>query len=189
MFIGSMRVYTSNISSTISCFWHFYAIPLVHKKPTHHQMKKNLLILTAILSFGLLSKAGQPASETDYSVYFEKAYQQYSSIPRGVLEAVAFTNTHIQNITHDATTEESCAGLPLYYGVMGLVKDGKNYFRNNLVTVSQMSGISEQEIMSSPEKNIMAYAAAYAQTQSNFSGGGLLRNGQGEIGQIGRAHV
>src|SRR6185503_846356 len=44
-----------------------------------------------------------------------------------------------------------------------------------------MSGISEQEIISSPEKNILAYAAAYAQEQNNFSAGGLLRNGKGQI--------
>ena len=145
-------------------------------------MKKTLLILAVTLGIaeGTFSQQAK-ISNTDFSAYFEKAYGQYPSIPRGILEAVSFTNTHVQHITHDVTTAESCVGLPMYYGVMGLVLDGKNYFRNNLTTISQLSGIPEQEIISSPEKNIMAYAAAYAQEQNNFSAGGLLRNGKGEI--------
>ena len=56
----------------------------------------------------------------------------------------------------------SCVGLPQAYGVMGLIANGKNYFRNNLVTVSQLSGYSIDDIVNSPEKNIKAYAKAYA---------------------------
>ena len=133
-------------------------------------MKKTFLFLLAIPAIAF-SQQNKSISTEDYSVSFEKAYQQYPSVPRGVLEAVAYTNTHIQNITHNPNDEESCVGLPKYYGVMGLVADGKNVFRNNLSTVSQMSGISEKDIINDSEKNILAYAAAYAQAQNK-----LLKN-------------
>ena len=51
--------------------------------------------------------------------------------------------------------------MPRAYGLMGLVKDGKNYFRENLHLVSKLSGISEAEILQSPEKNVLAYAKAF----------------------------
>ena len=51
--------------------------------------------------------------------------------------------------------------MPRAYGLMGLVKDGKNYFRENLHLVSELSGISEAEILESPEKNVLAYAKAF----------------------------
>ena len=51
--------------------------------------------------------------------------------------------------------------MPRAYGLMGLVKDGKGYFRENLYRVSELSGISEAEILESPEKNVLAYAKAF----------------------------
>ncbi len=44
---------------------------------------------------------------------------------------------------------------------MGLTLDGKNYFSNNLVYVSDLSGISTNLIISDPQKNILAYASAF----------------------------
>ncbi len=100
-----------------------------------------------------------------YTSYFDEAYQQYPEIPRGLLEAVAFTNTHFNHITHVAGEEESCVGMPKAYGVMGLILDGKNYFNSNLELVSRLSGYSIQEIISDPEKNILAYAKAFSSEQ------------------------
>ncbi|MEI8137844.1 MAG: N-acetylmuramoyl-L-alanine amidase, partial [Bacteroidota bacterium] len=60
----------------------------------------------------------------------------------------------------------SCIGYPRTYGVMGLVLDGKNYFRNNLSRVAQLSGFSEIDIISSPEISVLAYAKAFSQLQS-----------------------
>jgi len=91
--------------------------------------------------------------------YFDNAYVLYPQVPRGILEAVSFTMTRFYHV--DSTGEESCIGLPRVYGVMGLTLNGKNYFRNNLITVSEKSGISINEIINNPEKNIKAYAAAY----------------------------
>ena len=53
---------------------------------------------------------------------------------------------------------------------MGLVLEGKNYFRNNLLRVAQLSGYSEKEIISSPEISVLAYAKAFnvLQVQKNI---------------------
>lgn len=103
-----------------------------------------------------------------FQPFFESAYQAHTSIPKGVLEAVAFTNSHFNHITHAPGDPESCVGMPKYYGVMGLVADGKNYFRANLPLVSQLSGYSAEDIIFSPEKNILAYARAYEQAQKSL---------------------
>jgi hypothetical protein len=55
---------------------------------------------------------------------------------------------------------------------MGLIADGKNYFRNNLSLVSELSGFSEEAIKQDPETSIIAYAAAFNALQikhNNFS--------------------
>jgi hypothetical protein len=101
-----------------------------------------------------------------YVAYFDEAYLQHPEIPRGLLEAVAFNNTHFNHVTHFDGEEGSCVGLPKAYGVMGLILDGQNYFRNNLEMISTLSGYSVQEIISSPEKNILAYAKAFSSVLS-----------------------
>lgn len=93
-----------------------------------------------------------------YEAAFRLAYRQYPNVPKGVLEAVAFTQsrfTHLQN------QDQSCIGYPATYGVMGLIENGKGYFRNNLVSVAQLSGYSVNDIKTDPEKSILAYAKAF----------------------------
>ena len=89
---------------------------------------------------------------------FSKAYIQYTDVPKGILEAVAFTTTRINHITN---ATKSCVGVPKVYGVMGLTLNGQGYFKNNLKYVSKISRISIDEIIANPEKNILAFAAAF----------------------------
>lgn len=136
-------------------------------------MKKTLLLFLALpfiafaqqqntgISLLQQTATGLKFQEPDYSAYFQEAYDQNPNIPRGVLEAVAYGNTHIFHVVHNPGDIENCMGLPVAYGVMGLTLDGKNYFNNNLVTVSGLSGISTSLIINSPEKNILAYASAF----------------------------
>jgi hypothetical protein len=97
-----------------------------------------------------------------YIPFFENAYIQFPTVPRGVLEAVAFTSTHFNHLTHTADEAGSCIGMPKAYGVMGLILDGKQYFNNNLEKISILSGYSVQQILEDPEINILAYAKADA---------------------------
>lgn len=94
-----------------------------------------------------------------YSLYFNEAYERYPNIPRGVLEAIGFINTRLN---HRNNTNESCTGLPQTYGVMGLMLDGNGYFKNNLISISELSGISIENIKNNPKDNILAFASAYS---------------------------
>ncbi len=98
-----------------------------------------------------------------YQQEFDQAYAQYPSVPRGMLEAVAYTQTHIQHLS--SNEEFSCSGLPQAIGVFGLSVDPSGYFRNNLQLVAQLSGLSEQDIIDDAETHIIAYAKSLAQLQ------------------------
>lgn len=133
-------------------------------------MKKTLTLAFA-LCFAFLAQARKtdPMASNPYQTSFNKAYALYPIIPRGTLEAVAYTNTRFEHLTHASPGNESCIGIPEAYGVMGLTADGKNYFRENLKTVAKLSGFSTQEIITSPEKCILAYAAAFQSVYKNQS--------------------
>lgn len=90
---------------------------------------------------------------------FNEAYEIYPTIPRGLLEGVAFAQTRL---VHLSGNNEGCIGLPQVAGVMGLTENGQGYFNNNLIYVSTLSGFTIHEIKSDPRKNILAYANAYS---------------------------
>ena len=98
--------------------------------------------------------------------FFHEAYLLYPSVPRGVLEAVAFTYTRFVHLTPPDSQEED--GVPNTYGLMGLTLDGRGFFRDNLQSVSELSGFSVEAIVTSPRDNVVAYAAAYAALQQQF---------------------
>ncbi|MBU0764462.1 MAG: N-acetylmuramoyl-L-alanine amidase, partial [Bacteroidetes bacterium] len=127
-------------------------------------MKKLLPIFASLLLacniFSQTVKEYEQEIALRYSDFFEEAYQIYPGIPSGMLEAIAYTNTRIRHVNPDAE-EPGCTGLPASWGVMGLVGDGKGYFRNNLATVADLSGYTITEIKSSPRINILAYAASF----------------------------
>ena len=97
-----------------------------------------------------------------YANHFEEAYQLYPNVPRGILESVAYNHTHIRHI-QPAQEAPSCIGLPASYGVMGLVLEGQDYFRNNLLSIAENTIYTESQIIKSPRYNILAYAEAYQQ--------------------------
>ena len=119
-------------------------------------MKRITILLVLLLIIGMTAKA-----QEQYKLAFAEAYQTCPDIPRGLLEAVSFTNTHCHHLTDANYFNDSPDAMPRAYGLMGLVKDGKGYFRENLHLVAELSGISEKEILESPEKNVLAYAKAF----------------------------
>lgn len=118
-------------------------------------MKHFIKILLFFLAMPLmvLSQNHKPA--------FDAAYTACPDIPQGLLEAISFTNTHCNHLTDANYFHDGPEAMPRAYGLMGLVKDGKNYFRENLHLVAELSGISEAEILENPEKNVLAYAKAF----------------------------
>lgn len=106
---------------------------------------------------------------TGFSQYFNafhSAYDQHSEIPKGVLEAVSWSNTRMYHLTGNET--ESCSGIPKALGVMGLFEDGRNYFRENARLVEQLSGMSIEQQLASPANQILAYAAAFSAVYTNY---------------------
>ena len=122
---------------------------------------KRLFVFFALSLWLPLFGLAQNAELQKYKSAFETAYEACPDIPRGLLEAISFTNTHCNHLTDDNYFNDGPDAMPRAYGLMGLVKDGKNYFRENLHIVSELSGISEMEILGSPEKNVLAYAMAF----------------------------
>jgi len=115
------------------------------------------LVISILLGTTVFS---QTISSNNFAAEFEAAYLAYPEIPRGILEGVAYAQTRITHITGN---NEGCIGLPQVSGVMGLTENGQGYFKNNLMTVSETSGFSVNEIKINPQTNIMAYAMTYVE--------------------------
>lgn len=132
-------------------------------------MRKLLLIVATIFSLQSFSNSvGELLITNPFDVSFRKAYNLNPSIPKGVLESVAFSQSRFVHLG-TSTQEPSCIGYPTTHGVMGLIEDGKGYFRNNLVYVSQLSGYSISDIKTDAEKSILAYAKAFSVLQNQLS--------------------
>ena len=125
-----------------------------------YAMRRLLLLVALSLLFFKVGLA-QNNELQKYKSAFEVAYEACPDIPKGLLEAISFTNTHCHHLTDANYFHDGPDAMPRAYGLMGLVKDGKNYFRENLHLISELSGISEAEILQSPEKNVLAYAKAF----------------------------
>ncbi len=120
-------------------------------------MKK--LLFVVICTFILSNAFSSPEyPENTFTKDFQKAYQVYPSVPKGILEAIAFTQTRFVDLKDQ---ESSCIGYPQALGVMGLIENGKNYFRNNLHYVAELSGYTSASLKSRTDHQILAYAAAF----------------------------
>ena len=79
----------------------------------------------------------QNRENQNHKLAFEAAYEACPDIPKGLLEAVSFTNTHCNHLTDANYFHDGPDAMPRSYGLMGLVKDGKGYFRENLHLVTE----------------------------------------------------
>ncbi|MFH1321828.1 MAG: PKD domain-containing protein, partial [Bacteroidota bacterium] len=130
---------------------------------------KKITFFGLLISFSLSSYSrGNESYKNNYSPFFTQSYIQNPNIPKGLLEAVSYTKTHFRHIQPD-NESPSCIGLPAYYGVMGLIKDGKGFFNNTLYLVSEKSGIDEEVIINNPEMNIKAFALAFNSIQNELN--------------------
>lgn len=120
-------------------------------------MKKFLFITFSLVNYFVYSQ---------FTNSFQSAYNSYPNLPKGILESVSFSNTHMRNIS--STELESCTELPRALGVMGLFYDGKNYFRENAYLVTNLSGISIDQQLADPNEQIMAYAHAFSVIYDNY---------------------
>ncbi len=136
---------------------------------------KYLLILLLLLATEAFAQTQAHEYPQDYATFFKEAYQQNPTVPKGILEAVAYTNTRMHHLVPE-TMQPSCMDMPRAYGVMGLITDGKGYFRNNLQTISALSGIDGAQIRQSARLSILAYSAAFTKLQQQNGIGTLPDN-------------
>ena len=121
-----------------------------------HEKKIELDVNTTLLSQYLSSKPS-----------FDAAYKAFPEVPKGILEAVSYHYTHFRHIT--ISTAESCTGMPRVYGVMGLTLDGKNYFRNNLLTIANLSGYKPEDMIENSAINVKAFASAFSTIKNQLN--------------------
>lgn len=99
--------------------------------------------------------------------FFEEAYQCYPTVPKGVLEAVAYSYTRYCSLPFD-TLEPDASAMPKKFGVMGLTLNGKGIFRENLRLVADLAGVEVMDLIRNDRSSILAYAAAFSKLQEYF---------------------
>lgn len=116
-------------------------------------------ILLCSLCLATISLQGQQNYPSTLQPLFEAAYAAHPDIPRGLLEAISWNRTHMRNVQPELE-EQSCMGLPMYYGPMGLVADGKGWFSDNLNKIASYGSWSAEQLKSDPGLQILAFASA-----------------------------
>jgi N-acetyl-anhydromuramyl-L-alanine amidase AmpD len=121
-------------------------------------MRKRKLL--ALLTVGILMQLLVQAQQTilGLETYFEEAYWRYPNIPRGVLEAAAYSASRMTNLQPSSTNTDNCTGMPQRYGLFALVENGRGYFRNNLLTVCNSSNITPDQYNKDVRLQILAVA-------------------------------
>ena len=125
----------------------------------------HLLLLPLFLLLSLLDGMSQ---QNDL---FQRVEAECPELPKGLLYAVSFTNTKCHHLTDADYTADPAdpSSMPRAYGMMGLVKDGKGWFRENLKTVAALSGYTEEAILEDPYMNVLAYAKACVKMADHYT--------------------
>jgi hypothetical protein len=111
-----------------------------------------LVILCTIITTNVF---GQSAN-----IDFNSAYAENPIVPKGLLEAVSWTNTHMRHLENELA---ACNGMPMAYGIMGLHDNGQNYFLENGKKVAKLSGVSVDFQKQSALLQVKAYAKAVSE--------------------------
>ncbi|THU38494.1 hypothetical protein FAM09_17675 [Niastella caeni] len=119
--------------------------------------KRKLLALTTV---GILLNLFVQAQQTilGLETYFEEAYWRYPNIPRGLLEAAAYSASRMTNLQPSVHDADNCTGMPHRHGLFGLVENGRGYFKNNLLTVCSNSNITPEQYNKDVRLQILAVA-------------------------------
>src|SRR5690554_6892559 len=91
---------------------------------------------------------------------FAQAYEQYPQIPKGVLEAIAYSQSRWLPLKADAGHGENHHHMPTAHGVMGLY--GGEGFTDQLAQASGLLGVPAEVIARDDRYNILAAAALLA---------------------------
>ena len=119
--------------------------------------KRKLLALTTV---GILLNLFVQAQQTilGLETYFEEAYWRYPNIPRGLLEAAAYSASRMTNLQPALNSSENCTGMPTRHGLFALVENGHGYFKNNLTTICNNSNITPEQYNKDVRLQILSVA-------------------------------
>ena len=102
-------------------------------------------LLTGLFFLLLFSVNVMAQQAANYQDYFNEAYRLYPNIPKGLLEAAAYSASHMNNLADEHKGDGDNEAMPQHYGIFGLVEDGRGYFKNNLKTVCELSSITKEQ--------------------------------------------
>ena len=105
----------------------------------------------------------------EVSAWFDDAYREYPTVPRGVLEAVSYQYVRFSPNTILDTVESDVSQRPRSYTIMGLTLHGKGVFRENARRIASCTPYSLEEILWQPGISVKAYACAFAQKQREYN--------------------
>jgi len=121
-----------------------------------------LLLATLLLYFH--TSARQATVPGNMESYFREAYKQYPNIPAGILEAAAYSASHLVNLqAHTGANPDNCTGMPEGIGIFGLIEDGRGYFSSNLITICRLSNITPAQFKKDIRLQILAVAKYLSQ--------------------------
>lgn len=121
------------------------------------------LFLTFILSFFTSTSFSQTAL---FNEICSEVYISAPEMPKGILEAYAFSQTRQQRL--NGFQQEGCSGIPRAVGYLGLMENGEDFFRENLKTIARKSKISVNSIKTNPSLELKAFAKAYLAISSTY---------------------
>lgn len=121
-------------------------------------MRKRKLL--ALITVGILMQLLVQAQQTilGLETYFKEAYWRYPNIPRGVLEAAAYSASRMTNLQPSSTNTGNCTGMPQRYGLYALIENGRGYFKNNLLTVCKTGNITPDQYKKDVRLQVLAVA-------------------------------
>lgn len=113
-------------------------------------------MLTLIWGF-LMAWAQAPTyPDNPYHAVFQAAYAAHPRIPRGALEAIAYTQSRFFPVEPDPQAQ-----MPQPWGLFGWIENGRGHFRENFRLIVSLSGISADTLKASPAHQVQAMALAY----------------------------
>ncbi|WP_166437293.1 N-acetylmuramoyl-L-alanine amidase [Niastella caeni] len=115
-------------------------------------------LLSGLFLILVLSVQATAQQVENFSGYFAEAYRLYPNLPKGLLEAAAYSASHMQNLSADAKADGDEEPMPQPYGIFGLVEDGRGYFKNNLTAVCRLSGITPEQFKKDVRLQVLAVA-------------------------------
>ncbi|MGY1459230.1 N-acetylmuramoyl-L-alanine amidase [Luteimonas sp. A534] len=123
----------------------------------------------------LSAEAALARERADYPLWFESAYQRYPTIPRGLLEAIAYVETNWIHVEAEPHGGEGHRHMPASHGVMGLYRGAG--FDDQVAAGGELLGVSERLVIVDPEINILAAAALLDRAAKQGGGPGARPHG------------